>query len=541
MRREPPRILTRHQLTPFLLAVIPIILILGGCRFRGAPSAADDGSTSQVIRMTLSAEPPTLDWSQATDNVSITVLENIMEGLTQFDDRLRVAPALASRWQVSDNGKVYRFYLRSGVRWTDGKPLSADDFVYAWRRLLDPKTGAEYAYFLYDVENAREFNAGRISDPRKIGVRALSPDVLEVRLAKPIVFFPALTAFVVTFPLRRDIVERYGDHWTDPERIVTLGPFRLGSWRHEYKVELFANPDYYDGRPAIDRIDLFVVNERTTALTLYETGDIDLVSLSPEAIPTYAGRPEFHRAPLFRGYYFGFNTTQKPFNDVRVRRALSLALDRSEFAKILKGGEIPAASWIPAGMFGANERIGLWRDEGKARTLFADAGYPGGRGFPRVSAVYNTDPVNTLIAENLQAQWKRVLGIDVTLENIEWKVYLRRLATDTPALFRLGWGADYPDPDNFMALFTTESGNNHTHWGDPGYDALVSRASIEREAGRRRRLYDQAQRILTERDAVITPLFVAAQNMLVSRRLSGVRLDPMEILTFKHARIGKPP
>ncbi len=508
--------------------------LLAGCRAGDTPTRS---VSANFLRMTLSAEPPTLDWSLATDNVSITVIQNIMEGLTQFDENLRPAPAVAERWTVSQDGRVYTFRLRRDVRWTDGRPITASDFVYSWRRLLDPKTGAEYAYFLFDVENARAFNTGRITDPSKIGVRALADDLLEVRLNKPIVFFPALTAFVVTFPLRRDIIERYGDHWTDSDHLVTLGPFRLKSWRHEYKLTLIASGDYYGGRPAIDGIDLFVVNERTTALTLYETGEIDLVSLPPEAIPSYAGKKDFHRGPLFRGYYFGFNTSQKPFDDVRVRQAFSLAVDRREFPAILNGGEIPTASWIPPGMFGANDRIGLWFDPGRAQRLLAEAGYSRERRFPRVTAVFNTDPVNTLIAENLQAQWKRVLGVTVALENVEWKVYLRRLATEPPPLFRLGWGADYPDPDNFMALFTSGSGNNHSRWGDVSYDGLISRAAAEFDPARRRVLYDRAQHILTERDAVIMPLFWAVQNILISPRVSGILLDPMEILLFKHARI----
>lgn len=513
-----------------------VALLLAGCHPGNEGQHRTGAAHPHLVRLTLSAEPPTVDWTLATDNVSITVIQNLMEGLTQFDDQLRVVPALAERWTISRDGRIYTFHLRRDARWTDGRPVTASDFVASWRRLLDPRTGAEYAYFLYDVENARDYNAGKITDSEKIGVRAPAPDRLEVRLAKPVVFFPALLTFAVTFPLRQDVIGRYGDHWTDPEHIVTLGAYRLAGWRHEYKLELEANPDFYEGRPAIDRLEMFIVNERTTALTLYETGDIDLVSLPPEAIPAYSGRTEFHRAPLYRGYYFGFNVTKRPFDDVRVRRAFSLAIDRRELPAILKGGETPTASWIPQGMFGANERIGLWYDPDRARALLAEAGYSGGRGFPEISAVFNTDPVNALIAENLQAQWKRTLGIHVSLDNVEWKVYLRRLATDPPALYRLGWGADYPDPDNFMVLFTSKSGNNHTRWGDRAYDALVARAAVERDPGQRAALYDEAQRILLERDAAIMPLFVAVQNLVIDPRLRGVRLDPMEILIFKHAQ-----
>ncbi len=496
------------------------------------PAAAEE----RVFRMALGSEPPTLDWSLATDNVSITVIENLMEGLTQFDANLVPQPAVAKSWEISPDGKTYTFRLRPDVRWTDGRPVTAADFEFSWKRLLDPKTAAEYAYFLYDVVNAREYNTGKIADRDAVGVRALDSRTLQVRLNKPIVYFPMITTFVVTFPQRADLIARYGEHWTDPGRLVTNGPFRLDQWRHEYKVELTANDGYYGGRPWLDRVRMFVVTERTTALTLYETGDLEMVGLPSEAIPHYHGTPEHRVQPLLRGYYYGFNIEKPPFRDSHVRRALAMAIDRRELPIILKGGEIPTSSWIPRGMAAYDPTIGSSFDPEQARRLLAEAGYPEGRGFPPVTAAYNTDQANTLIAENLQAQWRRNLNVRVELDNMEWKVYLKRLKTDTPALFRLGWGADYPDPDNFMALFTSGSGNNNTHWGSPRFDALISRAAIERDPVRRKALYDEAQRILTEQDVAIIPLFIAVQNLLVRPYVRGLELNPMEILHLKDVR-----
>jgi oligopeptide transport system substrate-binding protein len=269
-------------------------------------------------------------------------------------------------------------------------------------------------------------------------------------------------------------------------------------------------------------------------LTLYETGDLDFVSLPPIAIPSYRKHPEYVRAPFLRGYYYGFNIEKNPFDDPRVRRAFSLAVDRKEFPVILKGGEIPATSWIPPGMFGYNASIGLPFDPGKARGLLREAGYPDGKEFPPVTAAFNSAPENQLIAENLQEQWKRNLGVAVSLDNQDWKVYLKNLTTDAPPLFRLGWGADYPDPDNFMNLFTLESGNNHTRWANPRYDRIIAEASMERDPKRRQALYDEAQRILTEEDVPIIPLFVAAQNRLIKPYVKGLELNPMDNLYLKN-------
>ena len=488
---------------------------------------------AQIFRMNLSNEPPTLDWSLATDSVSFTVITNLMEGLTEYDDQLRPRPAVAKRWEVSPDGKTYTFYLRPEATWTDGRPVTAHDFVYSWRRLLDPKTAAQYAYFLYDVVNAYDYNTGRITDPSWVGVRARDDRTLEVRLRKPLVYFPSLMTFMVTFPQRRDLIEKLGDRWTEPAHLVTNGPFRLVDWQHEYKLILDANSGYREGKPKLDRIEMFIVNELTTALTLYETSDLEIANLPPEAIPTYERTPEHHRHPLLRGYYYSFNVNKPPFDDVRIRKAFAMAIDREEIVRILKGGEIPALSWIPQGMFAYNSSIGLRFDPAEAQRLLAEAGYPNGRGLEPVTAVFNTGPVNTLVAENLQYQWRRTLNVVVRLDNMEWKVYLERLKTDPPALFRLSWGADYPDPDNFMALFTTDGGNNRTGWGNRHYDALIRRAASEPDHGRRFQLYNEAQRILVEREVPIIPLFVAVQNIMVKPYVKNLRFNAMELLYLK--------
>ena len=508
-----------------------LAVVLAGCS-----AASPDSAT---FRLAISNEPPTLDWSLATDSVSIPIIENLMDGLTRFDDDLRPKPAIATGWEISDAGRRYLFHLRSDATWSDGRAVTASDFEYAWKRLLDPHTASEYAYFLYPVLNAKAYNTGAVTDSSAVGVRALSPTLLDVRLEKPIVYFPMITTFTATFPHRRDVIERFGTHWTDPEHIVTNGPFRLRGWRHEYRLTLEANPNYYGGHSRVDRVLMYVVNERTTALTLYQTGDLDLVQLPPEAIPTFQDSPELRRKPILRGYYVGFNVKKAPFDDSRVRRALAMALDREEFPKILRGGEQAARGWVPPGMLGHDPSIGLPFDPQRARRLLAEAGYPEGKGLPLLTYVYNTGPVNTLIAENLQAQWKRNLDVAVALDNVEWKVYLKRLQTDPPGLYRLGWGADYPDPDNFMALFTSGSGNNHSEWMNPRYDALVSKAASEADHAKRLALYREAQRILTEEDVPIIPLFSDVQNVLIKPWVSGLRLNAMEILSFQDVTVDR--
>ena len=514
----------------YLISLLSIIIFLFGCN----PKNPDEITT---FRMALSSEPPTLDWNLATDNVSFDVITNIMEGLTEFDEDLNPQPAIARSWDFSEDGKKIIFHLRDDVLWSDGRPLKAEDFEYSWKRLLNPATGAEYAYFLYDILNAYEYNTGRIKDPDKVGVRAIDDHTLEVRLKKPVVYFPSLTTFMVTFPMRRDIVERYGNRWTDPEHIVTLGPFRVKEWFHEYKLILERNERYYGKRPYLDMVVMYIVGERNTALSLYETGDIDFVELPTLAIPRYRSHPEYTNYPILRGYYYGFNVKKPPFDDVRVRRAFAMAIDREELRGVLQGSGIPTSSWIPQGMKGYNPGIGLPFDPERARRLLAEAGYPDAKGFPDIELVFNTDMLNKLVAENVQAQLEKNLGIRVSLDNQEWKVYLSKLSEDPPAFYRLGWGADFPDPDNFMNLFTSYSGNNHTNWANPIYDRLVSEASIERDEKKRMALYDRLQRILVEEDVPIIPLFSTRGNVLIKPYVKGLELNSMEILYLKKIRI----
>lgn len=503
-----------------------------------APIASErQGPKLTSFRMALNDEPPTLDWNLATDGVSFLVITNLMEGLTEYDQDLNAKASIAKRWTVSEDGLIYTFYLRKDVYWSDGLPVTASDFEYSWKRLLSPATAAEYAYFLYDIKNAYEYNTGQLTDASQVGVKALSPGVLEVQLKKPVVYFPSITTFMVTFPIRRDIIEKYGDRWTEPDHIVTNGPFQLSEWRHEYRLTLQANPHYYGNPVHLDQILYFVINEPTTALTLYETGDLEMVDLPPEAIPTYRGSPEHLKKPLLRGYYYGFNIEKFPFNDVRIRRAFSMAINRKEIPRILKGGEAATSSWIPEGVFGYNPTIGLPFNPEKARSLLKKGGYPEGKNFPEITISYNTGAVNRLIAENVQEQLRRTLGIRVLLDNQEWKVYLKRLKVDTPSIFRLGWGADYPDPDNFMVLFHSRSGNNNTHWGSEEYDRLIARAAIEKEREKRQFLYDEAQRLLLEKDAVIVPLFTAVKNVLVKPYVIGLELNSMELLYLKKVKL----
>ncbi len=515
------------------IAALAFAALLGACK-----PAPQTGGTH--FRVNLGTEPPSLDWSLATDHVSFNVISNLMVGLTEFDKNLKPAPVIASSVEFLDGGRRIVFRLRGDVEWTDGKKVRAQDFEYSWKRLLNPKTASPYAYILFDIVNAQEFNQGKITDPSLVGVRAEDDRTLVVTLRHPASYFLAITTFEVTYPQRQDIIEKFGSRWTEPEHIVTNGPFRLASWKHESQIELKANANFFRGKPAIERVTMYMVNEKTTALAMYEQGNLDFMDES-HSIPTLdkprvAKMSGYRVVPQLRGEYYGFAVDRQPFDNVKLRKAFSLAIDREIFPKILLGGHTPATSWIPPGMLAHNPAIGLKFNPDEARRMLSEAGYPDGKGLPPIVLGYNTLDDHKLVAEAIQGMWQRYLNVVVRLENQEWKVYLKKLQTDPFPVHRAGWGADYPDPDNFMKLFTSNSGNNHGRWKNPQYDQLLEQAAQELDAEKRTKLYDAAQKLLTETDAAIAPLFWRSEATVLSPKFTGLEYNSMARMDLRHAK-----
>ncbi|MGZ8453054.1 MAG: peptide ABC transporter substrate-binding protein [Candidatus Binatia bacterium] len=516
-----------------LLAILAIyFMALPGCK------SANKSAADNHFRANLGTEPPSLDWSIATDHVSFNVIANLMVGLTEFDKELKPAPVIAKSWEFSDGGKKIVFKLRDDVQWSDGKTVRAQDFEYSWKRLLDPKTASQYAYILFDIANAAEYAQGKLKDPAQVGVKAADDRTLVVTLKHPAAYFLAITTFEVTYPQRQDIIEKYDNRWTQPGNIVTNGPFLLASWKQQNEIELRGNAKYFRGKPAMDKVTLYMVNEKTTALTMYEQGNLDFMDES-HSIPTLdkprlAKMPEYKLVPQLRGEYYGFAVDRKPFDNAKLRRAFALAIDREVFPKILQGGKTPATSWIPPGMLAHNPKIGLAYNPKEARRLLAEAGFPEGKGLPPILLGYNTQEDHKLVAEAIQAMWQKTLNVVVKIENQEWKVYLKKLQTDPFVVHRAGWGADYPDPDNFMKLFTANSGNNHGRWKNAQYDQLLDQAASESDSAKRTQLYDEAQKLLTETDAAIAPLFWKAEATMLSPKFTGLEYNSMARMDLRN-------
>lgn len=512
-----------------------ILLLTLSCRGNNNQLSSHDIAAKDTININIGSEPPSLDWSLATDSTSYLILNNVMQGLTRFGDDYKPEPALAEKWEVSDDGKTYTFHIRKNVFWSDGKPLKAGDFEYSWKRILDPETAGDYAYFLYDIENAEEFNTGNLADPEKLGVKAINDHVLVVSLKHAAAYFPSLLTFMSTFPMRKDVVEKYGLKWTEPENIVTLGAYSLSSWRHHEAILLVKNPNYWGEKPRVKFVKMIMNENPTSALALYESGELDYVDgsgIPVLEIPRLRLLPDFSTQLQFRGNYVAFNVKKPPFNNPLVRKAFSGAIDRDSMVNLTQGAGIPATSWIPKGMLGYAPKIGIGFNPAQARAWLSKAGYPDGEGFPRVTFLYPDVTNNRIIAEALQSMWKKHLGVDVELSNQEWKVYLSTINTDPPEIHRAGWGADFPDPHNFMNLFECNSGNNRTQWCNDKYDQLVENAAQEIDHLKRKAIYDKAQEILTEEDVPIAPFLISIQQSMVKPYVAGLKPNPLGIILF---------
>lgn len=480
------------------------------------------------------AEPESLDPHLVTGQADGRIALALFEGLTRFDP-LTASPVsgLAERWDLSADGRLYTFHLRTNAAWSTGEPIAADDFVWSWRRILDPAVASEYAGVLFYLKNGEAFATGRLKDFAQVGVRALDTRTLEVELETPTAFFLDLCAFQPYAVVPRPLIERHGDRWLHARPFMASGAYTLDFWRLNDRVRLRRNPAYWDAantRSAV--IDLLTCTVPTTALNLYESGAVDIVwdkeLVPPDLIDLLRDRPDFHTFDSLGTYFVRFNVTKPPFDDVRVRKALTQAIDKQRLVeRITKGGEKVASSISPPGIANGTAvytpPAGLSHDPAAARRLLADAGFPDGRGFPRFEYTFNTHESHRKIAVELREMWQRELGLTVELRQLEWKTYFRAQSMLDYDLVRSSWVGDYNDPNTFLDLFMSDNPNNRTGWRSARYDDALRGANAETDPARRFALLRAAEAILVEIDVPIAPLyFYVGMEYYDPHRITGV-------------------
>lgn len=529
----------------FVAAILLLTLTLAVYK-AAAPEAAEVLAEKQELRLPLSGEPQFLDPNRVFFATDVSMVKQLFRGLLWFDEQLQVVPMAALEVPSVDNGGIakdgltYRFKLRDGLKWSDGRPLTATDFAYSVKRLLDPAVAAEYASFYYDIKGAQEFNTTRETTPAiierlraAVGVHAPDDKTLVFTLKTPRPTFLQLMALWPVFPLRQDVIEKHGEKWTEAGNLVGNGPFVLKEWVHQDRVILEPNPNWWGAdKPKLTKVTCRIITDRVQAYNAYLARELDYVDIPPEQKEAVDRDPGLskenvqHTMLLTSAHQF--NHTRPPFDNVQVRQAFSLAFDREAFVKVVfKGIGRVAYSWIPPGMPGHDATLGRqWQfDPAQAKRMLAQAGYPGGKGLRKIAFTFAQTGVNPLIAQFTQEQLKRHLGVDLDLDPVESKVFQDRIARHDFQLSLLGWGADYPDPDNWLPELwgckqyeagkcTQYAGNNHALYANPEFDRLMDQAARELDAQKRLELYARGQKLIVDEAAVIFTTH-RARNLLI--------------------------
>ncbi len=503
-----------------LVAAVTVTVMLA------LPAAAEP-----VLRRGNDGEAESLDPHKVAGAWEDRIIGDLFEGLLADDPAARPIPGQASSWTVSDDGLVYTFTLRPDARWSDGRPVTAGDFVYAFRRLLAPATAAKYASLLFTIAGAEAFNSGTVTDPEAVAARARGPRTLEVRLAHPAPYFLDQLTHMTAYPVPRHVVDAHGDDWTKPGNIVTNGPYRLVDWQPQRAVTLTRNDAHYAAAEvAIATVVYLPIEDRTEALKRFRADEIDTYPQFPARQYRWlrANLPDETRvAPYLGIYYYPINIHRPPFDRREVRRALALAIDREIITERITGvGEVPATSFVPPGTLNyrpAFEPALGWPAErrlAKARRLLAAAGY--GPETPlRFVLRYNTSENHRQVAIAIAAMWKQALGVEVELFNSEVTVHYNALQHQDFEVARAAWIADYNDAQNFLFLAESSSGKlNYPRYANPDYDRLMDQAALTQDPAARGELLHQAEAILMH-DMPYIPIYYYVSRNLVSTRIKG--------------------
>ncbi len=508
-----------------------LIITITGCTSEQT-SNVESGTQNQILHIGNGTEPQGLDPHFVTGVSEHNIITSLIEGLvSKHPENLTPVSGMADSWQVSEDGKTYIFHIRNDAKWSNGDSVTANDFVYSWKRALTPTLGNQYAYMLYPVQNAEAFNNGTLKEFDEVGIRAIDSQTLEVNLNQSTPYFLGILDHYSTFPVHKNTIEKYGEidtrgsEWTRAGNFVGNGPFILKEWEQNRIIIVEKNPNYWDAdNVKLSEIHFHPIDQQNTEERLFRTGQLHITySTPPEKIETYLNdSPELIKIHPYLGtYFYRINTTAQPLNDKNIRLALAMTIDRSAIVeKITKGGQNPAYTLTPPETLGYTSKSAIAYDTDKARQLFADAGYPNGENFPEIQILFNTLDTHRLIAEAIQQMWKKELNINVTLYNQEWKVYLDTESSMNYQISRAAWIGDYVDPNTFLNMFVSNSGINRTGWSNTEYDKLIGLAATEPNQKNRYQYFQEAEKILNE-EVPIIPIYTYSKVFLKSPAVKG--------------------
>ncbi|MBW6410027.1 peptide ABC transporter substrate-binding protein [Clostridium weizhouense] len=537
------------------LCAMSLALTLGVSVLTGCGGGSSKSSSGQVLTYNLNADPKTLDPALTSAIDSGTIIVNAFEGLYKLDENNKPVPGVAEKCDISEDGIVYTFHLKDNLKWSNGDSITANDFEYAWKRVLNPETASEYAFQMSYIKGAEAYNQskGSLED---VAIKALDDKTLQVTLAAPCAYFLELTAFPCYLPVDKKVVESNPQWALNAETYISNGPFKMTKYGMKDEIVLEKNENYYNASNVkLDKVDVKLVTEDTSAWASFKSGTFDMVDIVPTseiegALADGTGK----KFPLLGTGFYVINVSDtvnsidpnatKVLQDKRVRKALNLAIDRPSIIKnILKGGQSPATGFVAAGIkdsdgkdFAEKQYFKPEGDVEEAKKLLAEAGYPNGEGFPTLVALINPTNPNGDIAQALQDMWKTNLGIDIQLQSQEWKVFQ---TTRTAKQYEIGfhsWVGDYVDPMTFLDMWESTSGQNCAGYNNPEYDKLIRTAKVETDQNKRSEILHQAEDILMD-DMPVIPLNYQVKVKGIKDYVKGVSVSPLGFIYFDKAYI----
>lgn len=542
-----------------LFALVSSILLLGtalaGCGGNSAAPTSQSNSNNQptaeaqastgpkVFKANLHSEPPTADPGIAEDATSGTIVRATFDGLTRLDKDAKPIKSVAEDVKVSEDLKTYTFTLRDS-KWSNGEPVTAQDFEFSWKRAIDAKTASNYAYQLFYIKNGEKANKGEVGLDQ-VGVKALDEKTLQVELENPTPFFLELTAFYTYFPVSKKVVETNPKWAAEASTHVGNGPFKMESWEHKSKIVLVKNENYWDKDVVkLDRMEFSMIEDENTELSMFDNGELDwagapMSSLPLDAVPALKESGKFKNYVTVSTYMLKMNTEKKPFNNVKIRKAFAYAINRQEITDaVLQQGQLPATALVPPTM--ALQPDGYFKDNDAetAKKLLAEGMQEEGiTQLPPISYSYNNKGENAKIAEAIQDQWRKTLGVEVKLEAKEWKVYIEDLHQGNYQIGRMSWLGDFNDPINFLEMFKDKmGGNNDTRWENAKYKDLLNQSAKITDPEQRKEVLKEAEAILMD-EMPMTPIYFRTESYVKSDKVKEVLLDPLGNVDFKWATV----
>ncbi len=525
-----------------LAVFLVLVMLLTSCKGGGT------GGVAQVLRLNLASEPATIDPNRASWAQERTVIMQVFEGLLGFNQDLTVKPVVAKEIPTTGNGgisldgKTYTFKLRNDVTWSDKKKVTAKDFEYSIKRMLSPESAADYAGFFFDIVGSEAYNGSTSKDPAAltklkdaVGVKATDDTTLQIQLVQPRPTFLQIMALWPAYPLREDIITKFGDKWTEPPNYVGNGPFLLTEWVHQDHLTFKPNPNYWGTKPKLAEITLKMIADVNAEIAGYKNNELDMSRVPPGTEKAVMSDPalskEIIRYAELTTFGFQFNVKTAPFDNVKVRQAIATAIDRVAFVNNVRNGVgKPATSWIPPGMPGYDPELGKQYEFNatKAKQLLGEAGYADVSKLPPLKFQYSDTAGNRVIAQFLQGQMKDNLGINITLEPMESKAFAQASNERKLSWFWQGWGADYPDPDNWLPeIFGTGAGNNKMSYSNPAFDALAKQAKSELDNTKRLKMWADAHKMVVD-EAPMAFMFYRERFALMKPSVKGLKTTGMD-------------